>query len=61
MFLKRMISCQSFSIMWPRFYVIGLFSNHVVFDEIKWLYAFAEYITLNFITKPQSMMSVSWF
>ena len=32
-----------------------LISIYVVFDEIKWLCAFAKYITLKFTTEPQSM------
>ena len=35
-FLKRLISCQSFSIKHPWFDFIGQFSNYFVFDEIKW-------------------------
>ena len=50
MSLKRLIICQSFSIMHTRF-------DFIVFNEIKWLYAFAKYTTLKFLTKPQSAQS----
>ena len=29
--------------------------NYVTFDKIKWLSAFTKYITIKFLTKPQSM------
>ena len=35
---------------------IGSFLNYVAIDKIKWLYAFAEYTTQKYITKPQSML-----
>ena len=57
-FLKRLISCQSFSIKHPWFEFIGQFSNYVVFDEIKWLCTFAKYTTLKFITKLST--PISW-
>ena len=47
MFLKRLISCQSYSIMHP------LFSISVVFTEIQSVCVFAKYKTLKVLTKLQ--------